>query len=154
MDILLIESRAHIQRARFMLKVKSCYACLLNVTLYTISHEYHIQWIHTGYCLYYRQYLIQTMTGMNLLYVFFFVFFLVFFHSLFLFCSKLLLYCQAHHPLHDHISTPPRRRHGTDWIQEMHQCYADLMEKDLNVDPRRTTTLSPWEDLPYTCIAV
>ena len=61
---------------------------------------------------------------------------------------------QAHHPLHDAVCTPPRRRHGTDWIQEMHQCYADLMENDVNVDPGRTTTLSPWEDLPYTCRAV
>ena len=61
---------------------------------------------------------------------------------------------QAHHPLHDAVCTPPRRRHGTDWIQEMHQCYADLMENDVNVDSGRTTTLSPWEDLPYTCRAV
>ena len=61
---------------------------------------------------------------------------------------------QAHHPLHDAVCTPPRRRHGTDWIQEMHQCYADLMENNVNVDPGRTTTLSPWEDLPYTCRAV
>ena len=42
---------------------------------------------------------------------------------------------QAHHPLHDAVCTPPRRRHVTDWIQEMHQCYADLMENDVNVDP-------------------
>ena len=61
---------------------------------------------------------------------------------------------QAHHPLHDAVCTPPRRRHGTGWIQEMHQCYADLMENDVNVDPERTTTLSPREDLPYTCRAI
>ena len=61
---------------------------------------------------------------------------------------------QAHHSLHDACCTPPRRRHGTDWIQGTHQCYADLMGNDVNVDPGRTTFLSPWEDLPYTCRAV
>ena len=61
---------------------------------------------------------------------------------------------EAHHPLHDAVCTPPRTTHGTDWIQEMHQCYADLMENDVNVDPGGTAYLSPWEDLPYTCRAV
>ena len=28
------------------------------------------------------------------------------------------------------------------------------MENDVNVDPGRTTTLSSWEDLPYTCRAI
>ena len=36
----------------------------------------------------------------------------------------------------------------------MHQCYADLMENDVNVDPGKTTTLSSWEDLPYTNRAI
>ena len=56
--------------------------------------------------------------------------------------SRLKVKLHAYHPLHDAVCTPPRRRHRTDWIQKMHQCYADFMENDVSVDPGRTITLS------------